>query len=279
MVIWVQLDGVRGYDEDQIALVIPDFSNFATRVPIILGTPTIGQIINVMKEAEMDALATLWANARAAHSLAVQRMTPVEVGNGQEEGYDTDEDNPLMYTQKAETLEPFSSHVIPVKTVKASLGEPINIMVQALCTQDGTLPSGLTKQNTYTELRKGGKKAVVVVWNNTTYPQTLRKKTPVARVISTLPMPEPPKSEILQDRDDMHPNLQTSKLTVRQRHGKLFNELDLSGLDSWAPELADAARCLLAEYHDIFSLDLAELGCTHSTEHTIKVTDNTPFKE
>ena len=70
------------------------------------------------------------------------------------EGYDTDDDNPLVYTQKAETLEPFSSHVIPVKTVKAYLGECINVMVQALQTQDGTLPPGLTVQNTYTELRK-----------------------------------------------------------------------------------------------------------------------------
>ena len=102
MVILVQVDRVQGYNEDQIALVIPDFSNFATRVPVILGTHTIGQVINMMREAEMDALPTLWANARAAHLLAVQRMAPVEVGNGQEEGYDTDEDNPLMYTQKAE---------------------------------------------------------------------------------------------------------------------------------------------------------------------------------
>ena len=83
------MDGVWGYNEHQIALVILDFSNFATRVPIILGTPTIGRVINVMREAEMDALAMPWANARAAHLLAVQRMTPVEVGNGQEEGYDT----------------------------------------------------------------------------------------------------------------------------------------------------------------------------------------------
>ena len=126
-----------------------------------------------MREAEMDALAMQCTNARAAHLLAVWRMAPVEVGNGQEEGYDTDEDNPLMYTQKAETLEPFSSHVIPVKTVKAYSGECINVMVQALCTQNGTLLPGLTMQNTYTELRKGGKKAVVVVQNNTTYPQTL----------------------------------------------------------------------------------------------------------
>ena len=42
VVIWVQVDRVWGYVEDQIALVIPDFSSFVTRVPIILGTPTIG---------------------------------------------------------------------------------------------------------------------------------------------------------------------------------------------------------------------------------------------
>ena len=41
IVIQVQVDGVWGYDEDQIALIIPDFSNFVVRVPIILGTPTI----------------------------------------------------------------------------------------------------------------------------------------------------------------------------------------------------------------------------------------------
>ena len=28
IVIWVQVDGVQAYDEDQIALVIPDLSNF-----------------------------------------------------------------------------------------------------------------------------------------------------------------------------------------------------------------------------------------------------------
>ena len=68
------MDRVWGYDEDQIALIIPDFSNFATRVPVILETPTIGQVVNVMREVEMDALAMPWANARAAHLLAVRRM-------------------------------------------------------------------------------------------------------------------------------------------------------------------------------------------------------------
>ena len=134
-----------------------------------------------MREAEMDALAKPWVNARAAHLLAIRRMAPVKVGNDHEEGYITNQDSFMMYTQKVETLEPFSSHVIPMKMTEAYLGERLNIMVQALYVQDGTLLPGLTMQNTYTELRKGSKKVIVVVRNHTAYPQTLWKKTPVAR--------------------------------------------------------------------------------------------------
>ena len=89
-------------------------------------------------------------------------------------------------------LEPFSSHVIPMKTTKAYLGECLNVMVQTLYAQDRTLLPGLTVQNMYTELRKGSKKAVVVVQDNTAYPQTLRKKTPMARAISGYQYLNPP---------------------------------------------------------------------------------------
>ena len=106
-----------------------------------------------------------------------------------------------------------------------------------------------------------------MVRNNTAYPQTLQKKTPVARAAAALPVPKPPKSEGLQERADKSPDFHTPRLTVRQRHGKLFDELDLSGLDSWTLELVDAACWLLAKFHDAFSLDPAELGCTHSRKH------------
>ena len=279
VIIRVQVDGVWGYDEDQIALIILDFSKFAVRVPVILGMPTIGRVINVMKEVEMDALAMPWANARAAHLLAIQRMAPVKVESDRDGGCITIQDGFMMHTQKVETLEPFSSHAIPVKTMEAHEGEHLNMMVQALYNQDGTLPTGLIMQNMYTELRKGSKKAVVVVQNHTAYPQTLRKKMPVARAVPVQLLTETPKPGSLPVPEEVCSDFPTPKLTIRQRRGKLFDELDLSGLDLWAPELVQRACQLLAEYHNAFSLDPAELGCTHSTEHTIKVTDDTPFKE
>ena len=51
---------------------------------------------------------------------------------------------------------------------------------------------------------------------------------------------------------------QMPKLTMKQRQEKLFEELDLSGLESWPPELVASAQSLLAKYHNIFSLECAE---------------------
>ena len=92
----------------------------------------------------------------------------------------------------------------------------------------------------------------------------------MARAAVASPVPEFPKSEGLQEGIGKSADSHTRKLTVRQRHGKLFDELDLSSLDSWTPELVDKACQLLAKYHNVFSLDPAELGCTHSTEHIIR---------
>ena len=86
----------------------------------------------MMKEVKVDALAMLWANARIVHLLSVCRMTTVEEGDGLKEEPDPDGYDQLMYTKNAETIEPFSSCVMPVKAGRAHTEECINVMVQAL---------------------------------------------------------------------------------------------------------------------------------------------------
>ena len=258
VIIQVQVDTVQGYDKDQIALVIPDFSNFAAQIPMILRTPTISRVVNVMKEVEVDALAMSWANARVAHLLSVHRMMTVEVGDGLKEEPDTDGYDQSMYTPNVETIEPFSSHIVPVKAGRAYTGGHINVMVQALQTEDGSLPQGLTVQNTYTELRQGSKNAVVVVRKQHGILTDPPEENPSGQRSRSIALPKPPEEvQLLEGADELQ-NSHTPRLTIRQRHGKLFNELDLSSLDSWAPKLVDAAHQLLAKYHDMFSLDPAD---------------------
>ena len=264
VIVKIQVDGVQGYDEDQISLVVPDLLNFMEKISIILGTTNISHIMNVMKEREIDALAMLWANARVAHLLPVQRVAATRVDD---------------QTMEESSPDEYDKVVITKNTDCGCMWEHINSMTQVLQTKDGSLPQGLTIQNAYTKLRKGSKNAVVVVRNSMAFPQTLKKKTVVARVVATTVVSEPPAETRLPEGEDEPQSLYRPKLTVRQRQGKLFEKLDLSGLELWPPELAESTCWLLAEYHDVFSMEPAKLGCIHSTEHTIKVTDDTPFKE
>ena len=45
------------------------------------------------------------------------------------------------------------------------------------------------------------------------------------------------------------------------------------------PELARKFEQMLMEYHDIFSLDKNEIGCTAASVHIIELLDEEPFKE
>ena len=190
-------------------------------------------------------------------------------GNSNLGGY-----NEVVLTMNTETIDAFSSHVITAKANTAHTGERIDVMTQALHAEDGSLLQGLMVQNAYTELRKGSKKVIVVVRNNRAYPQTLRKKTPVARAVEATQVPQPlaqigSMGAMGEMEDNSH---QMPKLTMKQRQEKLFEELDLSGLESWPPELVASTQFLLAEYHNVFSLEPSKLGCTHSTKHVIKFT-------
>ena len=115
-------------------------------------------------------------------------------------------------------------------------------------------------QNAYMELRTGSKNAIVVVRNSTPYLQTLKKKTLAAQAVAATAVSElPVTTQLLEGEEEPH-TPQLPRLTMRQRQGKLLEELDLSGLASWPQELADSAQSLLAEYHDVFSLELRGLG-------------------
>ena len=109
-------------------------------------------------------------NARVANLLSVCRMTAIKVGDKFTEEPSSDDYDEVVFTQNVETIEAFSSHVVQVRAERAHTG-------------DSSLPQGITVQNMYRELRQDSKNAVVVVRNSTAYPQTLCKKTPVARAV------------------------------------------------------------------------------------------------
>ena len=56
----VQIPHVPSYDEDQVALVVVEDSNFLKRCQVVLGTPTINRAVQAMKESEMEDALEAW---------------------------------------------------------------------------------------------------------------------------------------------------------------------------------------------------------------------------
>ena len=57
----VKVPCVRGYNKDQIAIVMADPG--MTEWPVILGTPTLYHVMEVIKENEISKLAVPWASS------------------------------------------------------------------------------------------------------------------------------------------------------------------------------------------------------------------------
>ena len=121
----------------------------------------------------------------------MQRATATVEDNQAVEKSSPSEYDEVFVTKNMENIDAFSSYVIPVKAEKVYTGERISVMTQALRAEDGPLHQGLTMQNAYTELKTGSKTAVVVVRNSAAYPQTLKKKTPIAQAVAATAVPEP----------------------------------------------------------------------------------------
>ena len=116
IIMSVQIDGISGYNEDQVALMAHSSAEFAHHVPIILGTPTTDWAIKTLKESEIDRLATLWAcvrkstllqaaTTRVAAVRADVTMKPIDVM-----GYEEP-----VHLLMAEVVEPFETLVVKDK--------------------------------------------------------------------------------------------------------------------------------------------------------------------
>ena len=187
------------------------------RVPVILGIPTISYVINVIKEKEIDALAMPWENTQVVVWQATATIEDSKPEEPDPSSYDE-----IVTTEEAETIDAFSSQIIHAKTKTVHRGEGINMMTQALHVEDGSLPQGLMVQNAYMELCSGSKNVTVVVRNSTTYPQTLRKKTQLARAVAVTLIPELPVQISLTEASKEDHGCQMPKLTVKQWQEKLF---------------------------------------------------------
>ena len=194
VLIRLKVDEVSGYNEDQIALVVPDNSEFAKRVPLIIGTPTLNRIINVMKESELDKLSTPWAYTRKAVALAQTRSNKVTLNpeitsrvttTNNKDILDLDEE---AVTRETIYIPPLSALHVKLKLKTQLQGYKANVHVSSLDDMSHLKP-GIVVEDSYNVLRPGSDVILTCIRNNSGEFVSIEPHQPVARV--TLANEEP----------------------------------------------------------------------------------------
>ena len=303
-VIEVSLDGLTSYKEWQVALVLKDDSDFATRVPVILGTCCLNRAFEALKETELATLPVELEVARRTyvHRRQLQEGILARVSGAAQDpptppqtaDSDLELDELVRLTQDVE-IGPAETRVIHPCAKKGLNGRKTQVMITgAGDVKSYPLPRGLVVINTYAEVDswpKGGK-VPLVLRNLGATARRLKKGTVVGRVtIATsltpsqveadLPhlllemgdTPPQPSSETTEETEGIPP------LTPTERQALLLEKMDLTPLEGWSG--LGRTKRLLGEFHDVFSLDPGEIGRAQGVEHHIRLKEGQedPFQD
>ena len=192
-----------------------------------------------------------------------------------------DVDEPIFMKENVR-LGPFQTQILECR-VKPLIGESAQVMVMPLRAGESQpggmhpLPPRLHVLHMYTRLKMSSSKVSMVVRNMSKSPIFLKKGMQVAQVIAASPVPPTELSTEVEAALGMEALQEAMSVTAQQE--KLLEKLNLDGLSNWTPQNAAAAQDLILAFHDIFTLEGNELGCTSATEHEICITDSEPFKE
>ena len=110
-------------------------------------------------------------------------------------------------------------------------------------------------------------------------PITITEGVKVTQAVALNAVPQVEVAPNTLEKLDEIQGIQQTMMTAEQRKKLLFQQQDLSCPDMWSDRNQVAAQALLAEYHDIFSLEPGKLGCMEVAKDEIRVVDDEPFKE
>ena len=168
----IQIEGMPHYDEHQVLFILDEPSAFSTKIPVILGTPTINRVVQTMKETEMHNAPVEWQTARVTYEW-VQGFQFCQASLGKRLKFPTntaedplDLDEKVLLTDKC-TIPGFQSIITHGCTQRTMMmGNQLDIMTQAPYPEDkADLPNGLYVMRTYTELKDGSQNVSLVLRN------------------------------------------------------------------------------------------------------------------
>ena len=185
----VKIPCVKGYNEDQIAIVMddPGMKDYL----VILGMPTIFQVMEVIKESEISKLAIPWASSRVSWLMRgihtqMSQLAVDDVANKSVAPLSVHEVVRVSHKCK---IPPFGHKVIHGSVGLVLQGYRMNVMTHGLEKRSPLLPLRVDMQSAYAMLATGSNRVTVVLRNNTQDWLEIAKGTPVARMVAANQVP------------------------------------------------------------------------------------------
>ena len=185
----VKIPCVKGYNKDQIAIVMDDPG--MKDCLVILGTPTIFQVMEVIKESEISELAIPWASSRVSWLMrgAQAQMSQLAVDDVANKSVAPLSVDKVVRVSHKCKIPPFGHKVIHGSVSLVLQGYRMNVMTNGLEKRSPLLPLGVDVQSVYAMLAAGSNRIMVVLRNNTRDWLEIRKGMPVARMVAANQVP------------------------------------------------------------------------------------------
>ena len=185
----VQIPCVKGYNKDQIAIIMddPGLKDFL----VILGMPMIYRVMEVIKKSEISELAIPWASFRVSWLMRAvhARMSQLAVNNvANKSAAPILVDEVVRVSHKCK-VPPFGHKVIHGSVGLVLQGYRMNVMTHGLEKRSPLLPLGINVQSAYAMLSTGSNRVAVALRNTTQDWIEIGKGMLVTRMVATNQVP------------------------------------------------------------------------------------------
>ena len=273
----LEIPQIKDLEKPSLFVVVND-SKYGEQVPVQIGPLHIDLILKRATPGEIAELGKAWERG----SVARNKFTKVgEFMIDQVKGPVKAAEYVVLQpgeTKKISGMAQFKGNSQRINLVT----EPINENQKIEDLRWVTIPS-------YTECKGGSSRVGVATRNLSKKLVVISKGQHIANVTAANQVPNmlAPKYVEKWSYDKAYDNSKEELSVLQQSYNrtdkaqikKLWDQLDISGTDSWKEDQRQLVRETIEHFEDVFALGPLELGKTSLVRHTIKVTNPNPFKE
>ena len=263
----LEFPNIPSYSEEVVMLVISDPTDYASRVPLQIGTRVIAAVTETLKPGDIKHLDETWRQTYVGTlmSCAVQQKN-----QDPKDDFQLDRVKGPVKLRKEEELKPFEQKEVWGYTQVRGHSKRVVVCTES---EDLLMRGQVMSVNTKSEMMPHNTRVKVLLRNLSAKTIKMPAKTTIGGVAPCNVVPPIWKPEVGAEPEDPAPS-------GSEDMEKLFEELGLNEpKDFMTQEDILKAKELVKKFHTIFSKNDLDLGKTDKVKYKIKVTDPVSFKE